>query len=102
MQKGQIKLKNRIRPNMALEKSHFGLRVGAIWWEKEKEKKKKREEEGKRKKRRRRRKKEEEKRRIQVWNFGLELLLCLEIDIGWFGTCLEILFGTFGWNSCLG
>ena len=35
--------------------------------------------------------------------FGsLEHLLCLEIDIGWFGTCFEILFGMFGWNSSLG
>ena len=73
MQKGQIKPKNRIRPNMALEKSHFGLRVRAIWWEKEKEKKKKR---------RRRRKKEEEKKkkeegRREEKNPGLEL---------WFGT----------------
>ena len=76
---------------MALEKSHFGLRVRAIRWEKEKEKKKKR---------RRRRKKEEG--RGEEKNPGLEHLLCLEIDIGWFGTCLEILFGTFGWNSCLG
>ena len=66
---------------MALEKSHFGLRVRAIRWEKEKEKKKKR---------RRRRKKEEK-------NPGLGHLLCLEF---WFGT--SPLFGTcmFG-NTCL-
>ena len=63
---------------MALEKSHFGLRVRAIRWE-EKEKKKKR---------RRRRKKEEGRREEK--NPGLEHLFCLEIDIGWFGTCLEI------------
>ena len=49
---------------MALEKSHFGLRVRAIRWEKEK---------GKNKKRRRRRKKEEEKRRVQVWNTCLDI-----------------------------
>ena len=47
---------------MALEKSHFCLRVRAIRWEKEKEKKKKR---------RRRKKKEEENRRIQVWNLHM-------------------------------
>ena len=64
MQKGQIKPKNWIRPNMALEKSHFCLRVSAIRWEKEKEKKKKR---------RIRMKKEEEKRRIQVLNTCLDI-----------------------------
>ena len=63
---------------MALEKSHFGLRVRSICWE-EKEKKKKR----------RRRTKNEEGRREEK-NPGLEHLLCLEIDIGWFETCLEI------------
>ena len=63
---------------MALEKSNFGLRVRAIRWE-EKEKKKKR---------RRRRKKEEGRREEK--NLGLEHLLCLEIDIGWFGALLRL------------
>ena len=42
-------------------------------------------------------KKKEEGRREEKIP-GLKHLLCLEIDIGWFGTCLEILFETFGWN----
>ena len=46
-------------------------------------------------------KKKEEGRRKEK-NQGLEHLLCLEIDIGWFETCLGISFGIFGWNSCLG
>ena len=45
-------------------------------------------------------KKKEEGRRVEK-SPGFEQLLCLEIDIGWFETCLEILFETFGWNSCL-
>ena len=70
---------------MALGKSHFGLRVRAIRWEKEKEKEEKKKEEKKKKK--------EEGRREEK-NPGLEHLICLEIDIGW--------FGTFSRNSCLG
>ena len=42
-------MSNWIRPNMALGKFHFGLRVRAIRWDKEK---KRREEKGRRKKRR--------------------------------------------------
>ena len=33
-----------------------------------------------RKKRRRRKKEEEKKKKIQVWNFGLEHLFCLELS----------------------
>ena len=72
---------------MALEKSHFGLRVRAIRLEKEKEKKNKR---------RRRRKKEEEKRRIQVWNISFVWNTCLDISketiVRWLvWNCLETL-----------
>ena len=38
-------------------------------------------------------KKKEEGRRGEK-NPGLEHLLCWEIDIGWFGTCMEFLFGS--------
>ena len=58
---------------MALKKSHFGLRVRAIWWEKEKI---------------RRRKKEEEKRKIQVWNISFVWKLIL---VGLETLVLEIL-----------
>ena len=47
-------------------------------------------------------KKKKEEGRREEKNPGLEHLLYLEIDIGWFGTCFEILFGNFGWHSCLG
>ena len=60
---------------MTLEKSHFGLRVRAIRWEKEKEKNKKR--------RRRRRKKEEgrRKKRREESRFGTLVWICVSLEL---------------------
>ena len=67
---------------------HLGEKIRALRWREKREKKK----------RRRRRKKEEG--RIERKNPGMELcmelclehLLCLEIDIGWFGILWRYLF----------
>ena len=42
-------------------------------------------------------KKNKEEGRREENNPGLEHLLCLEIDIGWFGTYLELLVGIHVW-----
>ena len=65
---------------MALEKSHFGLRVMEIQWEKEKEKNKRRRRKIRREEEEGKMNKEEEKRRIQVWK------TCLDIYMELFGT----------------
>ena len=57
-----------IRPNMVLEHFILALKVRALRWRNKE-----------RKKRIRREKEEKKKKKIQVWNFGLEHLFCLEL-----------------------